>query len=438
MSRIGSPRTWSAVARQSRLAVPAAATAALCFSAGGFFAGTTAIAAIAALVALLLRITLARHPWEGWSAGLAVGAGALALFAVWTLVSSHWSGAPGRALLEFDRTLLYLAAFVVSGLFAARAGDLAVVVRWTAAAACGVCIVALATRLASGTFPTDRPPSHTRLEFPLTYWNGLGALAAVGLVLALHVTSSIRQPAVARVLAAAAVPAVALCLYFTFSRGGSIAAVFGVAVYLVLCYAAFVAAGGALLLHAGIDWDWELPALFVWFFGASGVVLASRRGASDASPPRLTRVVAGLACLGLVVTPVLVLQSQDALDRSFRAFQRGDCPTAIDAALDGIDALPARAEPFEILGYCDARAHRNDLAMRAMRSARARDPQGWEYAYGLAVTQALAGEDPTAAAAAAHRLNPLEAKAQHLQDALSAHSRAKRARAAGRAPIPFD
>jgi hypothetical protein len=236
MSRIGSPRTWSAVARQARLAAPAAATAALCFSAGGFFAGTTAVAAIAVLVALLLRITLARHPWEGWSAGLSVGAGALALFAVWTLVSSHWSGAPGRALLEFDRTLVYLAAFVISGLFAARAGDLAVVLRWTAAAVCGVCIVALATRLAPGTFPTDRPPSHTRLEFPLTYWNSLGALAAVGLVLALHVTSSIRQPAVARVLAAAAFPAVAVCLYFTFSRGGSIAAVFGVVVYLVLGY----------------------------------------------------------------------------------------------------------------------------------------------------------------------------------------------------------
>ena len=87
---------------------------------------------------------------------MSIGAGALALFAVWTLASSRWSGAPGRALLEFDRTLLYLAAFVVSGLFAARAGDLAVVLRWTAAAACGVCIVALATRLAPG---RSRPPA---------------------------------------------------------------------------------------------------------------------------------------------------------------------------------------------------------------------------------------------------------------------------------------
>jgi hypothetical protein len=193
-----------------------------------------------------------------------------------------------------------------------------------------------------------------------------------------------------------------------------------------------------LCLHAAVDWDWEMPALFVWFFGASGVVLASRRGASTASPPRLTRVVAGLACLGLAISPALVLQSQGALDRSIRAFQRGDCPTAIDAALDSIDALPARAEPFEILGYCDARARRNDLAMRAMRSAKARDPHGWEYAYGLAVTQALAGQDPTAAAAEAHRLNPLEWKARDLQRALRVRNPAKRARVAGRAPIPFD
>jgi O-antigen ligase len=659
MSQIGSQTPWSALAR-ARLAAPAAATAALCVGAGGFFPGLTAFATVAALVGLLLRITLARRPWEGWSAGLSVAAGALALFAVWTLLSSHWSGAPGRALLEFDRTLLYLAVFVVSGLFAARAGNLAVVLRWTAAAACGACLAGLATRLAPGSFPTSLPADQTRLAFPLTYWNSLGLLAAVALVLALHVTASIRQPRVARVLAAAAFPAVAVALYFTFSRGGSLAAVFGLAVYLVLGYsrgfvpaliaivpatafvlqrafdadllagarfdqpvaaaqrgdllkvviacvlaagllragllfadralarirlsrrvrlgaklvaaslvallaagavaggvparvererqaltdtkprsgedlrvhlttwddnsryehwrvardafradplhgtgagtyqrtwererpsrfkvrdahslylevlselgwpgmlflglalatpfafalarirgperhahAAFIAAGGALLVHAGVDWDWEMPALFVWFFGASGVVLARRRAASPsvAPPARVTRLVAGLACLGLAVTPVLVLQSQGALDRSNHAFRAGDCGTAIDAALDSIGALPARAEPFEILGYCDARAGRGDLAMRAMRSARARDPDGWEYAYGLAVTQALAGQDPSAAVADARRLNPLEPKALQLQRAMRLRSPARRARAAGRLPIPYD
>ena len=42
-------------------------------------------------------------------------------------------------------------------------------------------------------------------------------------------------------------------------------------------HGALVAAGTMLALHAGVDWDWEMPVLFVWLFGAGGVVLASRR-----------------------------------------------------------------------------------------------------------------------------------------------------------------
>ena len=40
-------------------------------------------------------------------------------------------------------------------------------------------------------------------------------------------------------------------------------------------HAAFLAAGTALLLHAMVDWDWEMPALFVWFFGAAGAIIAA-------------------------------------------------------------------------------------------------------------------------------------------------------------------
>ena len=203
-------------------------------------------------------------------------------------------------------------------------------------------------------------------------------------------------------------------------------------------YAAFLAAGCALLAHAGIDWDWEMPALFLWFFAASGVVLARRAGGAAAAPARLTRVLAGLACLALVLTPVLMYRSTRALERSVTAFEAGDCVTAVDAALDSIDALSVLAEPFEVLGYCDARAGRGDLAIRAMRSAQARDPDGWEFAYGLAVTEALAGRNPRAAVATLRRANPLEPMAQDLVKRLSSRSPARRRRAAGRAPIPFD
>jgi O-antigen ligase len=204
-------------------------------------------------------------------------------------------------------------------------------------------------------------------------------------------------------------------------------------------YAAFLAAGIALLLHAQVDWDWEMPALFIWFFGASGTVLAAtaERGAVLPSPKRLTRLLAALACLLLAVTPLTVAVSQSRLDNSVRAFQKGDCASATDSALGSLDALPVQAAAFEVLGYCDARAGQLKLAGAAMRSARNLDPHNWQYAYGLAITQALAGEDPRASAQLALRLNPLEPLARKLVRDMRSNSPKRRRSLAGRAAIPY-
>ena len=61
----------------------------------------------------------------------------------------------------------------------------------------------------------------------------------------------------------------------------------------------------------------------------------------------------------------------------------------------------------------------------------------WHYAYGLAVTQALAGQDPRPAAAQALRLNPLEPYAISLARRLSSDSPARRRTQAARSRIPF-
>ena len=86
-------------------------------------------------------------------------------------------------------------------------------------------------------------------------------------------------------------------------------------------YAAFLAAALTLLVHAGVDWDWEMPAVFLWFFAASGVVVAAPVGRGRiAAPPRLGRVIAGLACLLLAVTPWVLLRSQAALESASAEF----------------------------------------------------------------------------------------------------------------------
>ena len=204
-------------------------------------------------------------------------------------------------------------------------------------------------------------------------------------------------------------------------------------------YAVFLAAAVALLAHAAVDWDWEMPAVFIWFFGAAGAVLAARAGPAEGArePRRLTRLLAGLAILLVAVTPLTVTASQSRLNRGVTALRDGDCAAATNAALGSLDLLSSQAGAFEVLGWCDARAGELKLAVAAMRNAQRRDPGDWHYAYGLAVTQALAGEDPRPAAALAKRLNPLDPHVTALQRAVRPRSAARRRAAAARLDIPF-
>jgi hypothetical protein len=53
--------------RGLRLGIPALGTRLLAFTAGGSFPGTTSTACILVGLRLVLRLTLADRPWEGWS-----------------------------------------------------------------------------------------------------------------------------------------------------------------------------------------------------------------------------------------------------------------------------------------------------------------------------------------------------------------------------------
>src|SRR5262249_30466009 len=181
-------------------------------------------------------------------------------------------------------------------------------------------------------------------------------------------------------------------------------------------YAAFVAAGVMLAVHAGVDWDWEMPALFVWLFGAGGIALAARERerARLGEVGRTPRVAAALAVLVLALTPALMWLSQGPLQRAQDDLAGNDCPSAINESLDAIDRFGERPEPWEVLGYCDARAGQFALATRAMDAAHARDPRNWQYVYGQAIVAGVAGRDPRPLAARALRLNPREPPARTL------------------------
>ena len=170
----------------------------------------------------------------------------------------------------------------------------------------------------------------------------------------------------------------------------------------------------------GIDWDWEMPALFVWLFGAGGVVLASRRprlGELGPDPARGRR--AGGARAGDDAGAVRLLAGPA---RSRRLGVRGDATatTAIDDALTATERFGTRPEPWMVLGYCDARLGQYALARRAMDAARSRDPNNWQYAYGQAIVYGVSGLDPRPYAHEALRLNPLDPDAVALVKNLDA------------------
>jgi len=175
-------------------------------------------------------------------------------------------------------------------------------------------------------------------------------------------------------------------------------------------------------------------------FGGGGVVLAAREGATRwGEIGRTPRVVAALAVLVLALTPALMWSSQGSLENAQEAFARNDCRTAIDASLDAIDRFGVRPEPWEVLGYCDARAGQYALATRAMDAAHARDPKNWQYVYGQAIIDGVSGRDPRPAAREALRLNPLSPLAVTLVRRLDRErGPARRREITRRAGIPFE
>ena len=85
------PRPFSSrVGVIALIALAPASIVYLSFNQGGFFPSATGLATIGFAAALVLRTTLAEHPFEGYTRQLAVLLLALAFLALWQLMSSLW------------------------------------------------------------------------------------------------------------------------------------------------------------------------------------------------------------------------------------------------------------------------------------------------------------------------------------------------------------
>jgi len=204
----------------------------LAFFSGGYFDRPRLVGALVCWSLVALAALLSHAPLPRDLPGrLAVGG--LAALAVLAALSAGWAPLRGPALDDAGRSALYLGALLAAiALLRERATARAA----EPALLAGIVLVILAglsERLLPGVFELARSNSALgRLEQPLTYWNAVGALAAVGLVLALRVAGDGDRGRAARAAGSAAAAPLGAGLLLTFSRGSLLAAAAGV---LLLC-----------------------------------------------------------------------------------------------------------------------------------------------------------------------------------------------------------
>ena len=295
----------------------------LAFFSGGFFDGPRLVAAILVWLAFAAIAVTSRQPLPSSTPGRLALAGLVGL-TCWTTASITWAPLADAATSDAERAWLYLGVFAcAAALF--REPRLARAVEPALAAGAVVVIgYALLTRMLPGVFPIEHSASAGgRLEQPLTYWNALGALAAVGLVLTLRLASDATRPAALQAAAAGVLPAFVLALFLTVSRGALAAAVAGVVVLLVLARdrrtvnAVLLAAvaGGLLTVLA-----FRLPAIEnlqgdaadrrLQGLGALALMVAAGAGAALVQSGRLRgRLAPPAAVLALVVAGVALAVS---------------------------------------------------------------------------------------------------------------------------------
>ncbi len=166
-----------------------------------------------------------------------IALGLFALFVLWTALSLTWTESSDKTSADLARVLGYLGVFAIA-IFARGRGESQRLLGAVAAGISLVFLIGLLSRLHPAWFPSAGQTGiiledRERLSYPIDYWNGLAGLIAIGLPLLLQLASGART-AVARGLAAAALPAAMVTIFLTLSRGGIAAAVLSLALFLML------------------------------------------------------------------------------------------------------------------------------------------------------------------------------------------------------------
>jgi hypothetical protein len=330
-------RPASALARLVATASPLAAVAliayvllALAFQQGGYFPATFRSAGTIAFAGLGVLLVL-RVPRIQPSSRALVALALLGLLAIWMGASAAWSPVDGAPREDMQRAMLYVALFGL-GLVAANGRAHARLLVW---ALLGVLFAVAGAGLLSRLAPallSDHAVQpaifKVRLSYPLGYWNGFGALAAIGVALALGLAADVRSRAWMRAGAVGAATIMLVALYLSLSRGAWLALFAG-----LLALLALAPRRGAMLAATAIAGGAAAVAVLV--LQSHPLLLdGSLDGAAQGREylPELAAIVGGAAGLAFVVA---VLPIPDRLRSAGRALLVSAAIVAVAVPLAG-------------------------------------------------------------------------------------------------------
>jgi hypothetical protein len=232
--------------------VALAAPTALAFADGGYFEGARDVALVGAGVLLALTALVVPRPLPPRGPAVWALAG-MALLTGWTALSETWAPLADPAWATAERDVLYLAALATFTLLLRDRRAARAVEPVLAAGALVVIGYGLIGRLLPDVVHISPSLSAGgRLDQPLTYWNAMGALAAMGVVLCARIAGDATRSTALRSAAAAAAVPLATGLYLTFSRGGLAACAAGLVVLLALTPSFTQLRAVAIVVEAGI------------------------------------------------------------------------------------------------------------------------------------------------------------------------------------------
>jgi O-Antigen ligase len=320
----------AAAVRTAALAALLAGPVVLAFFSGGYFDEPREWAGMLAWVLVIVAALVTRAPLPRTGPGRLAVLGLAALTA-WTALSMLWAPIAGAAQDDTQRLLVYLGFFVAAVALLRGSGAIRAVEPALAAGALIVIGYGLAGRLVPDVVPiAASDTAFGRLDQPLTYWNAMGALAAIGIVLCARIAGDETRAVWMRAAAAATAAPLGMAVYLSFSRAAILAVAVGAIVtvalvperrqvraVIVTLAAGLLAAIPAALLPAvralegsGSTKTWQgavaLVALAAIALAAALLTRRLARGEHEAAPLRLPRprwilaLLVGLLAVGTV------------------------------------------------------------------------------------------------------------------------------------------